>query len=160
MAKFTIILAAAVMMLAGCDRNTADDPQPVATTANTANTNGSEQPAAPATKPIENPPGLTNGDDVQRYDDLVVGKPRQHWIDTYGPSDSASTFFVKDGVHEYQVELRNVFRDDDPEFDKVEIHEDTWDEDGFTFVLWSFRKAAEQPWEAVQAMSYSDDVEF
>lgn len=154
------VLLSTMLLAMACDRNTTDDAPPVATsptetTVSPTSTTGGARP-----KPIEAPPAVKDPSGVDRHDELVVGRPRQHWIDVFGPSDSREQFFLKDGLLEYRVELNNVFRRDAPETENVEIYEDTWDEDGYTFVLWSFRRSPGDAWEAVQAMSYEDGIEF
>lgn len=156
-------ILAFALLLTACDKShkTPDQRPSAAGAAQTP-----ADPAAPRGTPTgvpegsSKPPGVTDDHGVTRHDKLVDGKPRAGWVDTWGPSDEQLTFWVKDGPHEYQIELLNVFRPDDPQTQKVEIHEDTWDEDGYTFVLWSFRKSPDAEWVAVQAMSYEDGIEF
>lgn len=95
-------------------------------------------------------------------DKLVRGEHMNDVKAKYGEPASTYTFNLDDGVPEFRVELLNDYPPGSDKSKGVEIMEHTYkaSEDGATRFLTIWYHEVDGQWIALQAISYSDNVEF
>lgn len=103
-------------------------------------------------------PRPTQPNDTADHDSLVRDVPQNVVHSRYGAPDATTRFMASQGAGEMRVEILNDYPASDPKSATTEILEETWRGDGFTFVVFSHKKAGE--WVGLQALSYNDGVEF
>ena len=168
---FVSAFACAGLGLLGCESSSTKSPGGQAQVTGDAQSRDETSPADPApsasgagggqakeAKASEVPPRPSKGLDVQDFDSLVRKKPRAELLEKWGESASSTEFKIGDGVPEFRIELYNDFPPGDPASAEVRIKEDTWRLDGYRFTMWSHQP--EGRWQALQAVSYVDGVQF
>jgi hypothetical protein len=106
------------------------------------------------TEPIPDP-GERGMKDLDR---LVRDVPQEELHARYGPPHETSSFMATEGPGEMQVEILNDYPPSDPASSQTKIIENTWRGEDYTFVAWLHLKNDE--WVGLQAIAFSDDVEF
>lgn len=119
-----------------------------------------ESPAKPAPAPTPaqpQPPGppQTKGGADELHE--LEGQTRAAILERFGPPTREREFAMADCCDEFEIELYNTYPPDEGH-DAVQIHEWTWDFDGYALTTWLHEQAGE--WRVLETSRYSDDVEF
>ncbi len=112
-------------------------------------------PAAPAPAGPK-PPGPPSGHGTDELPRLE-GRSEAEILAELGEPTSKRTFAMKDCCHEFEIELYNTYPPN-AGHDAVEIHQWTWDYDGYSLTLWFHDKGG--GWTVLDTIRYADDVEF
>ena len=128
-------------------------------------------PSTPATGPAERPtsqaesralPALGDASVVDQ-DALVRGTTMTELTARYGEPTRTHTFEPYDGMSEFRIEIGNTYRPGSDRAKGVTITEHTYEESQTGgsktfFTIWYHRPEGE--WVGLQAVSYSDGVDF
>lgn len=160
-----LAVAIALLPLAGCDKAGSDGsgppPKPdtsvVPDDANDANAPqpADQNPAAPEAKvEVPGPPAGHGGTDELK---ALEGLSEAKLVTRFGKPTHERTFKMADCCHEFEIELYNTYPPKKGH-DEVQIHEWTWDYEGYRLTVWTHLAGAD--WVALDTIRYSNDVEF
>ena len=114
---------------------------------------GEAKPPADAPKEPGPPAGRGGTDELSELE----GKTEAQLVERFGKPTHERAFAMADCCHEFEIELYNTYPPGKGH-DGVQIHEWTWDYDGYKLTVWTHKPAAD--WVVLDTIRYADDVEF
>jgi hypothetical protein len=115
------------------------------------------QPAPAPKSAAFAPPPSPAPKSIQDNDSLVLGKSLAEITARYGEPTRTYSFKMGDGIPEFRIELFNTYPPGDEHKD-VQILEHTYQLDGYKFTVWYHEQ--DKGWRGLEAVSYSDGVDF
>jgi len=77
---------------------------------------------------------------------------------TLGEPTSRGEFLMSECCSEFEIELYNTYRPEDPNNVNIRIRQLDWAYDGYRVTVWFHQPAGE--WVALETSRYSDNIEF
>ncbi len=142
----------------GCDRtdhSTSDPPTRADAKPGAQTKPRTKADSSPTAEPEEPGPPAARGGTDELHE--LEGMTEAQLLARFGKPDHERAFEMADCCHEFEIELYNTYPPDKGH-DHVQIHEWTWDYDGYKLTVWTHESGDE--WVALDTIRYADGVEF